>query len=239
MKIVIIHGQSHKGISYNTGRSLVEKLKATGDISEFFMPKDMDGFCSGCLACMHKGEEFCPHYDKLKPITEAMDQADLLVFTTPVYCMRTTGSMKAFLDHCFVRWLSHRPKAEMFFKQAVVISVAAGVGMKEAASDIKVSLGYWGISNVQTYKVHAAASSWETVSKKLKAKIEHDMRGLASRIEKKEGRVRVSAKSKFMFGIMRMMQLKDWSACPQDKEYWVEKGWLGSERPWKKKKIAK
>ena len=42
MKIVLIHGQSHKGSTYNIARMLADKLG--GEIEEFFLPRDFDQF---------------------------------------------------------------------------------------------------------------------------------------------------------------------------------------------------
>ena len=38
---------------------------------------------------------------------------------------------------------------------------------------------------------------------------------------------------KFMFTIMRMMQLNDWGTSKIEKEYWRKNGWLDKKRPWK------
>lgn len=40
MKILLIHGQNHKGSSYHIGRMLAEQFHE-GEISEFFLPKDL------------------------------------------------------------------------------------------------------------------------------------------------------------------------------------------------------
>ena len=73
MKIVIIHGQSHQGSTCHTARQLAEKLK--GETKEFFLPRDFDDICTGCTACFKKDEKLCPHHEKLKPLTEAVDEA--------------------------------------------------------------------------------------------------------------------------------------------------------------------
>ena len=233
MKIAIIHGQNHKETSYHIGRLLVDKLQSQENISEFFLPKDMPKFCLGCYKCLFKGQEYCPHYNYLEPITKAINSADLLVFTTPVYCLRTTGAMKSLLDHYFTNFVVHRPKEEMYFKKAVIIAVGAGAGMKSAASDIKTSLFYWGISDITVYKARSLSTSWEEVNEKIKSKIETDISKLAVKIKRNNGRAKVSIKSKFMFYLMRMSQLKSAQACPQDREYWQSKGWLDKKRPWK------
>lgn len=232
MKIVIIHGQSHKGTSYHIGRKLTERLTTQDNITEFFLPKDMPEFCCGCYNCIIKGEEHCPHYGVLQPITESIEEADFLVFTTPVYCMRTTGSMKALLDHYFSRWMNHKPNEKMLYKRAVVISVGAGGGMKKAADDIVTSLNNWGIADVQSYRSASSAFSWNDVNEKKKTKIERDMDELADHIKRKKDKNKISIGTKFHFICMRMVQSKNWG-IPQDKVYWEEKGWLGKKRPWK------
>lgn len=234
MKIAIIHGQSHKGSSYHVGRLLVDKLESDDNIKEFFLPKDMPKFCAGCYQCLIKGEEYCPHYEYIKPITNAINEADLLVFTTPVYCLRTSGSMKALLDHYFTWFVVHRPKEEMYFKKAVIIASGAGTGMRKAASDIKTSLFYWGISYIKTYRLRSMAMSWDDISEERKAKIESDMNNMAMKIKSHSGRVKVSLRNKIMFYIMRMSQLKGKGSSSKDDEYWRDKGWLEDKRPWKR-----
>lgn len=97
MKIVMIHGQNHEGSTCHIARMLAEKLN--GDVQEFFLPRDFGSFCIGCAACFIKSETKCPHYEKLKYITDALDEADVLILASPVYVYHSTGAMKAFLDH--------------------------------------------------------------------------------------------------------------------------------------------
>lgn len=84
MKTVIIHGQNHKGSTYNIARILAEKIG--GETTEFFLPKDFGEFCVGCTTCFMKDEKKCSHYEKLKPITAAMDSADVLYSRAPYMC---------------------------------------------------------------------------------------------------------------------------------------------------------
>ena len=140
MKIVLINGQNHKGSTYRIGRMLAEKLGKPEEIKEFFLPRDMPKFCCGCTRCFMENERLCPHSSYLQPITEAMDSAELLIFTTPVYVYHATGSMKALLDHYGYRWMVHRPETGMFHKQGVCIATAAGAGVRSACKDIKDSL---------------------------------------------------------------------------------------------------
>lgn len=229
MKIVLIHGQNHKGSSYHIGRLLAEQFPE-GEICEFFLPKDLEHFCLGCYNCI-ENEEKCPFYAEKKRIMDKVEKADLLIFTTPTYCMRASASMKAFIDLTFTYWMPHKPRACMFSKKAVVISTAAGSGMKAAVKDITNTLFYWGVPYVKAYGVAVQAMNWEQVPDKKKETIHHDVVKLAKKISDKK-QVRVGIKTKFIFNMMRMMQINDWGSSPIEKEYWKEKGWLDKERPW-------
>ena len=76
MKVVIVHGQNHKGSTYHISVMLAEKITEKNEIREFFLPKDFSDFCCGCTKCFAKDEKLCPHYEKLRFITEAVDEAD-------------------------------------------------------------------------------------------------------------------------------------------------------------------
>ena len=230
MKITIIHGQSHKGSTYHIAEMLAEKLN--GDVTEFFLPRDFGAFCIGCTNCFGKSEDMCPHYETLKPITEALDNADVIILASPVYVYHVTGSMKSFLDHYGYRWMVHRPEERMFQKQAVCISTAAGGGMKSANKDMADSTFYWGIPKTYRYGAGVAAVSWEGVKPKLKRRIEAKTTALARKIQRNQGRVKPSLKTKCFFYIMRLLQKRDWN--PVDADYWREKGWLGRTRPWRR-----
>lgn len=229
MKILLIHGQNHKGSTYHIGRMLAEQFEDS-EITEFFLPRDLNHFCTGCYACL-EDESRCPCYNEKKPILDAMEKANLLIFTTPTYCMRASAPMKAFIDLTFTYWMPHSPRSAMFSKKAVAITTAAGIGTKPALKDITNTLFYWGVPCVWDYGIAVQAMSWQQVSDKKKAKIRRDIEKLAKAVEKKK--VRASIKTKVIFSAMRMMQNKGWGSSPQEKAYWQAQGWLDKSRPWK------
>lgn len=229
MKICIINGQNHKGSTYHIGKMLANKID--GEVTEFFLPKDFDEFCCGCTNCFMKGEENCPHYEKLKPITEAVDEADILILTSPVYVYHCTGSMKAWLDHYGWRWLVHRPEEKMFSKRAVVISTAAGAGMRSTNKDMKDSLTFWGVPKVYSVGMAVNAASWKEVSEKKKQKIERITDKISEKLRKDNFKPKASLKARFFFVFMKIMMKNGWN--PRDSEYWKAKGWTGKKRPWK------
>ncbi len=231
MKIVVINGVNHKGSTYNITHMLTDKLN--GDLKEFFLPKDFNEFCLGCTQCFMKDNKLCPHYEKLKPLTEALLEADLIILDSPVYVFHASASMKAFLDHYGYMWMAHRPEESMFRKQAVVISTAAGAGMKSANKDMADSLFFWGVA--KTYKLGYAvkATKFSAIKPKLLKKIDKDTTKLAKKIIKKNNKVKPGLKTKGFFALMRMIEKKGFS--PVDVAYWKDKGWLGKKRPWKNK----
>ena len=169
MKIVMIHGQNHKGSTYHIGRFLAEALTDEENIREFFLPGDLNHFCLGCYACIDE-EERCPFYGEKKVIADAMEAADMLVLTTPNYCMAPSAPMKAFLDLFFQYWISHRPRKSMFSKKAVVISTTAGMGARQAIRPVKRAMAYWGIPCIKTYGLAVQASCWAEVAEEKKEK---------------------------------------------------------------------
>lgn len=229
MNIVIIHGQSHRGSTYHIASNLASMVG--GEVKEFFLPRDFKSFCLGCTNCFMKGEQFCPHYAELSPITEALDNADLIILASPTYVFHATGGMKNLLDHYGYRWMAHRPEKKMFAKQAVVVSTAAGMGSKKAMKDMEDSLFYWGVSRIYRCGVSVGARSWEETSPKKKAKIDARLRHIASSIKHRHGNVKPTLKGKLMFAIMRLAQKKAWN--PLDQEHWQKQGWLEKKRPWK------
>lgn len=229
MKIVLIHGQNHKGSSYHIGRMFAEKIGTKDDISEFFLPGALNHFCLGCYRCI-ENEEDCPFYAQKRAIMEEVEKADILIFTTPTYCLHASAPMKAFMDLTFTYWMSHKPRREMFEKRAIVVSTAAGKGAKSAVKDISDTLFYWGVPVVKRYGIAVQAMNWEQVNPEKKRKIETDVEKMADSLLKKKPKPGI--KTKIMFSLMRMMQIKNWGASPTEKEYWNEKGWLGKSRPW-------
>ena len=53
-------------------------------------------FCQGCFACQKTGK--CVIKDDMQGIVSKMEQADVLVFATPIYYYERSGQMKTLLD---------------------------------------------------------------------------------------------------------------------------------------------
>ena len=231
MKIVMIHGQNHKGSTWNIANLLLQKLPGEKEVKEYFLPRDMNHFCSCCYACL-EARERCPYWREKEPMLHQMREADLLILTSPNYCMMPSAPMKAFLDLFFTNWMSHKPLREMFSKRAVVISSAAGAGAKKAAKLIGNNLANWGIPEIHLYAAVVNAMNWDMVPSGKKARMEKDMDKLARHLSRR-GKVTVGIKTRILFWFYGGMQKAGWGASPTEKQYWIENGWLSGGRPWK------
>lgn len=192
MKITVVYGQNHKGSTYHVARMLAEKLD--GEITEIFLPRDFGEFCVGCANCILQDAKYCPHAEALQPLTQKLDEADVIILASPVYVYHATGSMKAFLDHYGWRWMVHRPERSMFRKQAVCISTAAGAGMKSTLKDMADSLWFWGVGRVYRYGLAVYAINYGHMSEKKKRDIDRKTTALAKK--SKRGMARYSLLSR-------------------------------------------
>jgi len=238
MKITVINGTEKKGVTYRLKEIFLEPLRDKAEITEFYLPKDGPGFCTGCTQCFLKGQEFCKDAMAVQRIEKAMLEADLLVFTSPAYVFHTTGAMKAMLDHFGYRWMPHRPAKEMFGKRAVIITQCLGAGGKSTAKDIKDSLSWWGVSSVMVCSFKLMSEiNWDKIPAKKKDSMSQKLKALADRAGKTDysrpARTGIITKAKFY--AVRMMQKGLGKENPEytDYKYWKNLGWLDGARPWK------
>ena len=92
MKITVINGTEKHGITYKLKETFLEPFKGSSEITEFYLPKDGPGFCTGCTQCFRDNQELCKDAACIQKIEKAMLEADLLVFTSPAYAPRRTTS---------------------------------------------------------------------------------------------------------------------------------------------------
>lgn len=230
MKIVMLNGQNHKGSTYHIGRLIADQMEGENEITEFFFPKDLNHFCMGCYQCI---EDFtaCPFYEEKKIILEAVDAADVLIVTTPTYCMHMSASLKAFFDLTFDLWMAHRPMKSMFGKRAVIVSTSAGSSVKSAMKDVEDALFYMGVPVIMKYGLAVQAMNWEGVSETKKAKINKDTKAIAGKLSV-TSKPRAGLKTRFMFMMMGMMHKKGWNSSPLETAYWKDSGWFDGKKPW-------
>ena len=232
MKIAVVYGTPHRGSTSHIARLLLESVGQDLDITEFTLPKDMNNFCVGCFSCFYKGESFCPHAESVQIIAKALEESDLLVFTSPTYGMTMSGQLKALFDHLCYQWMAHRPNPAMFSKTAIIFTTTAGMGARSTAKAIEQNLFFWGIPRILTFAKRVVARNWQEVKEDTKQKIVKDAEKLAKKVKKLKA-PKPSLKLKFIYSMMLLNQ-KGNDYNPTDRNHWEKHGWLSKTRPWSK-----
>ncbi|WP_459129665.1 flavodoxin family protein [Guggenheimella bovis] len=213
MKILAIYGQSHKGNTYELVDMLLDSLGE--EATEVYLPRDFGSFCIGCNACFLRGEEYCPHKKDLEPIKEKLFDSNLIILSSPVYCMH--GS-------------AHRPDERMFKKDGVAVLTTVGAGLKSSAKMLQDSLFYLGLRNRYTLSFALRESDFSKVDEKRLAALKCRVQKLAEKIKRNHGKKGVSLRTKLFFSLFRFLMSKKLN--PYDATYWEEKGWLNKVRLW-------
>ena len=229
MKIVVINGTEVKGCTYHIKEAFLERLQTGNEIQEFYLPKDLPYFCCGCKVCFFKSEKNCPHAQYVLPIWNAILSAELLVFSSPVYAMRTTGQMKSLLDHLCVHWMVHRPDDKMFTKKAVILTNAIGPLNGGAQRDIATSLSWLGVSDIRKFGVGLMEGVvWNELSEKRRKLIEDKVKRFSRRYERPyhANKGIVVASKLFICRKMHKAVAKKENPLSADNQYWVDKGWI-------------
>ena len=148
MKVLAVIGSPKgKGNTYNLVKKLEEEICAIDSSVEFeyLLLKDA-GLqpCRGCFQCLEKGEHLCPLKDSREDIEGKMQEADGVIFASPVYVYNVSALMKGFIDR--LAYICHRPCFNG--KRAVVASTTGGVGLKFTLFTLAFEVGTWGFKVV-------------------------------------------------------------------------------------------
>ncbi len=233
MNITVIHSSPRsKGFSSTIALELASKFE-NSHIEEIHLNDENIPYCKGCLACVTKGMEYCPHKDIILPIRDKILNCDLLIVATPVYILHMNGQLKTFIDHLSSWFLMHRPSPLMFSKQLVVIATAAGPVYKNTLKEVSECFSYFGIPKIYKMGYAIPSKNWKSAPPKKKNDINNDIDRVVKKVNKhyERGVFHTPLKTKLNFAVYRKIQSK--VAGPLDKSYWEEHGWFKKNRPWK------
>jgi len=121
MKVLVLHGSPRKGGDSDTLVSrLLDGLREAGrpEVVEYYANEVNVRPCQGCLACNRPPAYACAIEDDMQGIYRDIDDADVLVFSTPMYWGYMTAQLKTLVDR--MEAIAH----ERYFKGKVVVLVA-------------------------------------------------------------------------------------------------------------------
>lgn len=134
-KIIIVTSSPRKdGNSETLAKKFAEGAAAAGNEVEFVAVRDVDlKFCLGCLYC--QSHDKCVLSDSMNALYSDFENADVLVFATPVYYYSVSGQLKTFLDRLNPLF----PRANKFKEVYLLATSADGDGnaMNGCVSDIQ------------------------------------------------------------------------------------------------------
>lgn len=101
MKTLIINGSPNKskGITSYFSAPFVKGLIEAGAIVETLYTSEIKiAPCSGKLICWKREDHSCYHRDYMKYVINKIEEADLLIFATPIHSDGVTGTLKNLFD---------------------------------------------------------------------------------------------------------------------------------------------
>ena len=230
--IIYPHKRKTKSSTYGIAQMVLDRLLSGGTLHEFYLPQDMPHVCAGCYACMNGREDKCGGHEYMQKLIAAIDDSELIIFCAPTYVYHIPGQVKTLLDHFAYRWLVHRPDLSLMCKQVLIITTAAGGGMKSTVRDLRDSMNYWGVGRTHVITQAVWGYDWSSMPENFMHKIKQKVEKTVSAIQKNAGNVTPCAKVKGLFYMYRLFHKKR-KMNPVDDEYWYQKGYV-TEKPWKR-----
>ncbi|MCR5814429.1 MAG: flavodoxin family protein [Desulfovibrio sp.] len=128
MKICALFGGPHK--QGNTAHLLEHVLagaQSRGHICQRFDLVDLDiRPCKGCMACKKPKAKGCVQKDDMGLIYEAIAQADLLIFASPLYWWNLAGPLKNAIDRFFALPFAAAKEQSLFAGKKLMLVMTSG-----------------------------------------------------------------------------------------------------------------
>ena len=201
-------------------------MKELGDVDfEYLFLVDADlKPCRGCFTCFMKGEQHCPIKDDHGEIARKLEEADGVIFASPVYSMHVTYLMKTFIDR--FAYTFHRPC--YFGKYAIGVSTAGGIGLKEALDYLRMVATSWGFEYVDEVGLCDPPKPLPPVGSQNDRTAQVAARFYTAIRERRPRKLSLS--DHIHFRAMRAVYFGLGELSPTDYEYWRSKGWFDKRR---------
>jgi multimeric flavodoxin WrbA len=226
-KVVAIMGSPHRGNSLEITQRIEASLHKLGEVEfEYIHLKDLDlRPCKGCFVCFVKGEERCPLKDDMALIRARIEEADGVIFVSPVYSMHVSYLMKTFIDR--FAYNLHRPR--YFGKYALVVAVTGNIGLKPTLKYLQDVAGGLGFDCVDQLGYLAAPKNTplRTISTRKDRTDEVAAKFYRAMVEKRPKKLGLMDHLGFRLMQASYARLEEMS--PTDYRHWKERGWLETE----------
>ena len=128
--IIILNGAARKnGNTAKLIKAFTEGANSVGNtVREFYLVDMNIKDCTGCECC--GGTEQCAQSDDMREIYKAFEQADVVVFASPVYFWTVSGTLKTAVDRLYAE-MSHLGYSK-FPRESVWLMTAGGSDYSQA-----------------------------------------------------------------------------------------------------------
>ena len=105
-KIIILNGAARKnGNTAKVVEAFTDGAKSAGNQVNAFYLDGMDiHSCKGCLRAGKNSKSPCSQKDDMEQIYAEFENADVVVFASPVYFWTVTGPLKRWRTDCMQSW---------------------------------------------------------------------------------------------------------------------------------------
>ena len=143
MKISILNGSPRKQNTDAMVEAFVEAAEAAGHEVEVVKVGKMNiAGCKACEYCHTKGEGACIQKDDMEKVIPAYQDADVVVFASPIYYFTMTAQMEAAIQRIYC--IGKPPKAQ---KAALLLSSGSQGVYDGAIGQYKSMLAYMGLED--------------------------------------------------------------------------------------------
>lgn len=197
------------------------------EIDALFLGDYEINHCTGCRVCMDRGEEYCPLKDDIPILKAKIDNADGVIFASPVYVGDVSSAMKALIDR--LAYLCHRQ--EFYDKCALILATTNATSLKRTIRTIGGATYSWGFKTVGTqgFKTETSMDSLETLKERYNKKIKKLASKLFSSVKEKSY-LNPSIISLAAFRLQKKYHANPEIASDIDYNYWKEKGWIKEDK---------
>jgi multimeric flavodoxin WrbA len=165
MKAMGFNGSPRKG--WNTA-VLVEKAlegaRSAGAETELINLYDLNyKGCISCFACKTKGGKSygrCPVNDDLRAVFDRIEEADALVFGSPVYLGGVTGEMHSMLERLVFQYLTYTDPPGTLFKRKIKTGFIYTMGVPE---DVMNQINYSQFMKINSIFLGRTFGSYESL----------------------------------------------------------------------------
>jgi len=225
--VLVIMGSPRKnGDSSHIASLIEEKMKSLGEVNfKYITLKNTRlEYCRGCLACMIKGEDYCPLKDDALSLRADLLNADGVIFASPVYIHQVSAPLKNFFDR--FAFFMHRPAFHS--KCSLTICTTEISGLAETSAYLKWIASCWGFFNVHSIGIIADAFKEEGPYRR-KAMSEINRAAQDFFVAMQTGKRPAPALDDMrFFNLIRMKVKIHKDKMPRDYHYWEERGWLNA-----------